>query len=213
MGIILDIVIIAIMALSIFLGYRKGLIKVAVSLFALLIAIVVTLLFYKPVSDVIIEKTDLDEQIEEAIIENASKKIEEESSEEEGNVIENLQQYVDNTVAETQNEIVESAAQVISVRVINIIAIIGLFLATRLLLILLVLISNIITELPIIKQFNDLGGIIYGIIRGLVIIYVILAIVYFIVSMSANTNITNLIDSSIITKFMYSNNILLNLIF
>lgn len=213
MGIILDIIVIAIMALSIFLGYKKGLIKLAVSLFALLIAIVVTLLFYKPVSNAIIENTEWDEKIESVIIENASKKIEEENQEDDGNVLENLQQYVDNTVAETQNEIVESAAQEISVRVINIIAIIGLFLATRLLLILLVLISNIITELPIIKQFNELGGVLYGVIRGLAIIYIILAILYFIVSLSANTNIANLIDSSLVTKFMYSNNILLNIIF
>ena len=77
MGIILDIILIAILAGSIFLGYKKGLVKVAVSLCALVIAVVVTLIFYKPISKAIIKNTDWDEKIEQMIIENATKKIEE----------------------------------------------------------------------------------------------------------------------------------------
>ena len=70
MGIILDIIIIAIMALSILLGYKKGLVNVAVKLFAFIIAIIVTFVFYKPVSNLIIEKTEINEKIENVIIEN-----------------------------------------------------------------------------------------------------------------------------------------------
>lgn len=213
MGIILDIIIIAIMALSIFLGYKKGLVKVAVKLCAFLIAIIVTLVFYKPVSNLIIENTELNEKIENVIIENGTKKIEESTEEEKKNFLENMQQYIDNTVTQTQNEIVENSAKEISVRLINILVMVGLFIGTRLILTLLVLISDLITNLPIIKQFNELGGVIYGIIRGLILIYAILAIVYLIVSMTANNSILTAIDSSIITEFMYENNILLNIIF
>ena len=74
MGIILDIILIFIMALSIILGYKKGLVKVAVKLCAFLIAVIITLVFYKPVSNLIIENTQLDEKIEGVIIENGTKK-------------------------------------------------------------------------------------------------------------------------------------------
>lgn len=213
MGIILDIIIIAIMALSIFLGYKKGLIKVAVKLCAFLIAIIVTLVFYKPVSNLIIQNTELNEKIENVIIENGTKKIDESNEEEKTNFLENMQQYIDNTVTQTQNEIVENSAKEISVRLINILVMIGLFIGTRLILILLVLISDLITNLPIIKQFNKLGGVIYGVIRGLILLYALLAIIYLIVSMTANNSILTVIDSSIITEFLYENNILLNIIF
>lgn len=213
MGIILDIIIIALMAISIFFGYKKGLVKVAVKLCAFLIAVIVTLVFYKPVSKLIIENTELDNKIENVIIENGTKKLEESDEESKGNFLENMQEYIDDTVAQTQNEIVQNAAKEISVRIINILVIVGLFIATRLVLILLVLISDLITSIPIIKQFNELGGVLYGIIRGLALIYVILAIVFLVVSMSANNGILTAIDSSIITKFMYKNNILLNIIF
>ena len=77
MGIILDIILVVILAGSIFLGYKKGLVKVAVSLFALIISLVVTLVFYRPISNTIINNTDWDEKIEQVIIENTTKKIEE----------------------------------------------------------------------------------------------------------------------------------------
>lgn len=213
MGIILDIAIIAIVALSIFLGYKKGLVKVAVKLCAFLIAVIVSLVFYNPVSNMIIDNTQLDEKIESVIIENGTKEIEQGDEEEQKNILENMKGYVENTVAQTQNEIVKNAAKEISIRLINILAIVALFIATRVLLILLVLISDLITSIPIIKQFNEIGGILYGAIRGLAIIYVILAIVFLITSITANNSIIQMINSSYITQFMYNNNILLNIIF
>lgn len=214
MGIVLDIILIALIGLSIFLGYRKGLIKVAVKLFAFVIAVVVTLVLYKPVSSLIIEKTGLDEKIENVIIEKGTQEIQENKGEvkEEG-FLAYMQEYVGDTVAETQNEVVTNVAKVVSIKAINIIAIIGIFIITRVALILLTLISDIITKLPIIKQFNKLGGTIYGGLRGLIVVYFILAIAFLIVSATGNNTILTLIDSSIITKFMYTNNLLLNIIF
>ena len=70
MGLIIDIVIIAILALCIIMGYKKGLINVIFNIFAFLLAIIITLVLYKPVSDIIIKNTDIQEKIETEIIEN-----------------------------------------------------------------------------------------------------------------------------------------------
>jgi uncharacterized membrane protein required for colicin V production len=214
MGIVLDIILIALIGISIFLGYRKGLVKVAVKLCAFLIAVVVTLVLYKPVSSLIMEKTDLDEKIENVIIEKGTQEIQENKGDvKEDGFIAYMQEYVGATVANTQNEIVTNVAKVVSVKAINLIAIIGIFIITRLALILLTLISDIITKLPIIKQFNKLGGIMYGALRGLIVIYFILAIAFLIVSVTGNNTILTVIDSSIITKSMYTKNVLLKFIF
>ena len=68
-------------------------------------------------------------------------------------------------------------------------------------------------SLPILKQFNKAGGIIYGIIKSLIIIYLLLAIVFAITYITGNTTISKAISESYITKLFYNNNILLNLIF
>ena len=72
MSIVVDIIIVAIILLSTFLAYRKGLISLAIQLVAFVIAIALTLLLYKPVSNVIINVTGIDEAIQNAILEEAN---------------------------------------------------------------------------------------------------------------------------------------------
>ena len=88
-----------------------------------------------------------------------------------------------------------------------------IFIIIRAILLLLTFISDIITSLPLIKQFNEVGGVVYGIIKGLLIVYVILAIVFLIIMISGKGTLSEIISSSYITKFFYNNNILLNMIF
>ena len=72
MGVIVDLIIIAIVALSTYLAYKKGLVALAIKLCAVVISIVITLLLYKPVSNLIINTTSIDETIQNAILEKAT---------------------------------------------------------------------------------------------------------------------------------------------
>ena len=72
MGIILDVIVIAIFALNIFICYKKGLVRLAVGLIAVLTAIVLSIILYKPISNLVIKNTGLDKKIENVIIENFS---------------------------------------------------------------------------------------------------------------------------------------------
>ena len=213
MGIILDLVILGIILLNIFICYKKGLVKLAVGLVAVLVSIILALLLYKPVSNLIIEKTEIDNKIENAIIENFTAKEDNEAEVDDSGFMKYIEQYVDDAVNKTKNEIVTEAAGTIAIKVINIGVIILIFVVARLILILLTFITDLITELPIIKQFNEIGGVLYGIVKALLIIYVILAIAFFLVYVTGNATISEAISSSFITKFFYNNNILLNIIF
>ena len=70
MGILIDVILIAIVILNVAIGYKKGLINVIFNICAFLIAILVTLILYKPVSNLIINNTDIDDRIKEVIINN-----------------------------------------------------------------------------------------------------------------------------------------------
>ena len=50
-GIVLDVVVVAIIALSVFLGYRKGFVNLAIRLIALILSIVVTVVLYNPIAN------------------------------------------------------------------------------------------------------------------------------------------------------------------
>lgn len=69
MAILIDLIVIGIIILSTFLGYKKGLIGVAFKIISFIIAILITLILYKPVSNLIIEKTTWDDAIQNVIYE------------------------------------------------------------------------------------------------------------------------------------------------
>ena len=74
MGIAIDIFIVLFMMLSIFIGYKRGLIKVGIRLFALIIALLLTIILYRPIARVVMDKTQLDENISNTIYSKISDK-------------------------------------------------------------------------------------------------------------------------------------------
>ena len=213
MGIILDLIIVAIIASNIFICYKKGLVKLAVGLVAVLAAIILSVILYKPVSNLIIKNTGIDKKIENVIIENFSADTQNGGETKYVGVIDYLEKYANDAVTKTQNEIVYETAGTMAVKITNIIVLLAIFIIVRAVLVLLTFVSDAITSLPLIKQCNEVGGVIYGIIKAFLIVYIILAIVFLIVLVSGNSTISDMISSSHITKFFYENNLLLKIIF
>ena len=56
---IADIFVILIIMLCILIGYKKGLIKVAVRLLSFFVALIIALILYTPISNYIIENTEV----------------------------------------------------------------------------------------------------------------------------------------------------------
>ena len=213
MGIIIDVVLIVLLLLSIFLGYKKGLINVIFNLCAFLVAIVVTFILYKPVTNWVVDNTELDETIKKSILENGV-------TAKEGNEIDNeegldkyIEKYAKDAITDAKNNAVESVADVLTLNAVKIIVAIALFIVVRILLIFAKALGEALSEIPIIKQFDKAGGILYGALVGLIVIYIALAIVFFIISINRIDGLAEAIDSSIITKYLYGNNLILNIFF
>lgn len=192
---IADVIIIAVLALSIFLGYKKGLIELGISLCAVVIAIVATLILYRPITNLIINTTNLDETIENKIVENIS--IDEQGGEGENSI-----------QGQIQNEILPTTAREISISIIRTGVMLILYIVIRIALRLVTALANLIAKLPILEQFNEIGGIIFGAIRGIALIYIVLLIISFVGQVNSTNVIHKEIDNSIIAKEMYKNNII-----
>jgi len=212
MGIVLDIILLAVLVLSIFLGYKKGLISVVFNLCAFLLAIIITWILYTPITNAVIKNTEIDDNIRNAIIEKGV--IENKEEKEEENVVNKyIQEYVTIPITNTTNDVVEETAKVVSEKVVAIGVAIVLFIVVRIALILLKFVIEGIAKLPIIKQFDKAGGTIYGAIRGMFIIYIFLAILFLVMSINNSGMIANMINTSLISKYLYANNLILNIVF
>lgn len=83
-----------------------------------------------------------------------------------------------------------------------------LYIILRIALIFISFIADSIASLPILKQFNKAGGILYGLLRGVLIIYVVLMLIGVFGQVNPNNSVHMQIEDSYLGKLMYDNNIL-----
>lgn len=223
MAFIIDIIIIAVIALCTFLGYKKGLIKLAVGILGFFLAIIIALVLYTPISNFIINNTNVKDNIKNAISDTVkSYVIKEESAEGEEKQQESkvMVTYIDGIVAKQkemivtgEKELIDTVSDNVAVNIIRIGVALAVFIISKLILIFINVFADLIGKLPIIKQFNKAGGTIYGVIQGILIVYIVFAIISLIAPMLNNTDFLKQINNSLIGNMVYNNNIILKLLF
>lgn len=196
MGIVIDFTVISFILLSIFYGYKKGLVKVGIRLVSFLIAIVITFVLYKPISMMIIENTTIDEIIQNTLIDKIDTK--DKSNNE----------YIENRIlGDAKSNLVTEIAKPLSYNIIYTVVMILLFVISKIILFLISSLTDILTKLPIINQFNKFGGILYGIVISFFIIYLILLLISFVCKYDSGNQIYNIINNTYITRLLYEYNI------
>ncbi len=201
MGIIIDIIIIAIIAISTFLAYKKGLIALAIKLCAFIIAIVVTFILYNPVSNLVINVTNIDETVQNAILEKTTDLINQEE-------IANQNETMQNLINQAKEGTLPEASRELAISIVKFGVMIILFLAVRIGLVFVTALANMLAGLPIIKQLNKSGGIVYGLLRGIILVYAIFMIMVIVQKVNPTMNIEENIKETFIAKYMYEHNVL-----
>ena len=201
MGIIIDIIIIAIIAISTFLAYKKGLIALAIKLCAFIIAIVVTFILYNPVSNLVINVTNINETVQNAILEKTTDLINQEE-------IANQNETMQNLINQAKEGTLPEASRELAISIVKFGVMIILFLALRIGLVFVTALANMLAGLPIIKQLNKSGGIVYGLLRGIILVYAIFMIMVIVQKVNPTMNIEENIKETFIAKYMYEHNVL-----
>mgnify|MGYP005787053381 CR=1 FL=1 len=211
MSIIVDLVILAIIILCIIIGYVRGLTGSLIKIVSFVLSIVIAFVLFIPISNLIINNTQIDENLEQSIREMIVGNDNKEENMPEA-ITDYIAQQIESASDSAKEAIADSTAREVSLTIVKAGTWIILFIVARILLIFLRFITSLIAKLPVIKQFDKLGGIIYGILEGLIIVYVLLAIISF-VSPMVNGSLSNAIEESFVGSIMYNNNLLLKIIF
>lgn len=214
MSIIIDLIIVGIIALCVIVGYAKGLTGALIKIVSFVLSLIIAFILYMPLSNYIINNTQIDNMIENTIRESILKNDDQTKKEE--NMPTAITDYINQKVEDASNSVKEnvinSTAKDVSQTIVRAGTWIMLFIIARIALIVLKFITALIAKLPVIKQFDKLGGIIYGLLEGLVITYLALALISFITPMTKG-NLSSDINKSYIGSRMYNNNLLLKIIF
>ncbi|OKZ74480.1 MAG: hypothetical protein BHW00_04565 [Clostridium sp. 26_22] len=200
MGIVIDIILVLIVALSAFLGYKKGLVELGAKLFAGIIAIVITLIIYKPVGNIVIKNTSIDEKIENTILEKTTNVIDENSKISDNKYI---QDASDNAVSQVKEEVLPEQARNIAVNVVYVATALILFIVSKIVLSIVISLANAVASLPILKQFNEVGGFLYGLVRGAIISLVLILVIGTIAKLNPNGSLSKNVESTYLLKEVY----------
>lgn len=218
MGIIIDFIIVAIIGICLFLGYKRGLTGSILRILSFVLAIIIAFILFKPVSNFIIQQTKIDDtiyntiqgRIVEVYANATNDKI----------VIENMPAVISDYINETiqnGNKTAEEASKEVANNVTNMIIYIAtwilVFIIARIILMAVKMLSKIVVNIPVIKQVDKAGGILYGIVEGILIVYLAFSLVTFIVPMLETDTLTEQIHHSYIGEKMYNDNILLKIVF
>lgn len=225
---IIDLLGIIIVFISGIIAFKKGFVKTFFGFVSSFLALILAFLFCNMGVTLIKENTRIDEWLETTISESLSAHEEEqmeennefEIEESTGNnllteTLQNLPQNIKDTVGlEEQKEVAKKAIVEKSIDIIlKILSWIIIYLVVRIVLVVVCFVFNGIMNIPFLKQINNLTGLALGIILGLFRIYVGLAFISFLVSVTPLDYLLGLIKNSMIISVMYENNILISLIF
>ena len=220
---IVDIVIILIVLFFVLIGKKRGFALSLLSTCSIILSIVISLFLYQPVETYLRENTELKEQISNAIISsmNNEDKSDQESTNEnqqgesEGkgffnSLINNYVNLGKEKAEETKNQVVQQTAENITENILKVLSFVIVYILVTLILLILKFALKIFTKLPVINQIDKIGGIILGFAEGVIIVYIIIAIISIVVPEKKDGNISQKIDESYIGRYVYNNNVIKN---
>lgn len=205
---IIDVIIIALIVLGGFIGYRKGLVGIVVSLVGLIISLILAFCLQVPVANYINSTSigvELRTSIKEGITEALETKIQGEN--EKSNVF--YDAIVDKI--ETQDNI-DNVSNSVTMFILKGISFVLIFIVVFVTSYIINMVLNLVFDLPILKKINTIGGIGAGILKSLLKIWIVLAIIMFLSPMPIFAPVSQYILNTNVTRILYENNLIVAII-
>jgi len=218
----IDFAVIGIVIAYALIGYARGFVFSVFKVISIFVSAFLSIQVYPYVSKFLISIVHLDKTLKGMIFENLDKIITPEQLAKTNPVTDiihswsmpkPIEEMVMNgmsvQVGQMKQNVVENISSSLSVAGVNIISIIAVFAIVSFALIFARSILEGIASLPVFAQINRAGGFAFGILEGIIVIYIGFAILTIFSSSKDLQNIFTAINTSLVAKQMYANNMLL----
>ena len=237
---IIDIVVLLIIAVSVFVGYKKGFVKTVINLLSFFVAIGIALMFYKPMAIILTENTTIDDWIIEHVTSSYENKtqelesgdavfiseaitdknqeavrLEEQDVKKDINIFNLLPDNIlENSSFETiKNQTKLEIAYKISELIMNLLSLIIIYIVVKVTLLVATFVLDGIMRFPILKQLNEILGMVIGAVIGFIQVYLAFAVITLISSISDISVVIEAIKMSAFASVLFENNLIINLLF
>lgn len=217
---------VAIVLICVLVGFRRGLIKSAVSAVGIVGAIVLANICNPYVNDFLCKHTEVRNVVRDKIEKNLGlddigdklSVYEQEDYIEKLDLPEIVKDYIrsgdkkNQTVADNAEKYLDYVTDYLTDMVMNGIAYILTVFIIALLLLIALGISNILAGVPVIGGIDRAGGIVFGLAQGILIVWLLMLIITFLSAFSWGNQMMAMIDESAVLSYAYKENIFLKFI-
>ena len=105
-----------------------------------------------------------------------------------------------------QLEVVNAVAKSAADMAMNIFAFIGVLILSRVVIWIAIRLLNIMSKLPVINGFNRIAGLLLGLVQGVAVVYIALALIFAFAPVGTNDSINEIMEDSSVAILMYDNN-------
>lgn len=208
-----DFIAILILIALAFWGSKKGLVRSIFSLGSLVLSLVLALTLYPVVTD-FLNQSVVGDYVRLNVYKVFDQKQEEPQETDTAGDTLNLPDSLESAITGTMNEaaftVKESIAENTAQLALKLLGIIIVFVLVRVILWLLVHFLNAVAHLPILRSINRLLGGVLGLGYGILLIYLLLAVLTFTTTLKTFNKPIQLVLDSRYVSVMYNENILLN---
>lgn len=208
-GLILDIITAIILAASAFIGVKKGFVWTLISFASWFMCIVLGFLSLGVVSDYLCENTSLDDIINNTIISSVSESITESSA------YQAIPDLYSSLVDNTTSDIIYATSSSLTSIIISITSFILVVLIVRLICFIMLHLFSKKHNDGVIGFFDGLLGFVFGLTRGIILVFVLFAVLVPLLGVvfpGLSTSVLNSMDTSYVAKYLYNDNALLIII-
>ena len=221
------IAVIAVLLLGVIKGYRRGFLRIAVSLVSLVFVVILATKISPYVGDFIVERTPVYENVRHRIIEVYAEKnnaLDNSLSENQDITIESYElpdliasALISNNTSDMYNLLAatlfeEYISGYLAKIVIKAGSFCGLFAAFAIVIFMILTAIKILEHIPVLKTFNRILGMFAGLSVSLIIIWVFFTAVMIFFTDSAGMWMLEQIKRSILLSYLFNNNLLLQFI-
>lgn len=222
---LLSIILLAYIAIEALLGMKRGFFRSVLSLVIMLAAVVITYHFSPDVAAFIRKNTDIESTVEKQMVKHFSDTEEEPQSRKEKKEYlneRNLPEYIKDQISRNNNSVIYEAlgvtsfthyiAAYISSIIVNIVSYLITFLTVWVLLHLLGHMLDWICHLPILKGLNRVGGLLFGVAKGILFVAVFFLLLTLFSSTVPGKWLLTQIEENEMLRCIYEKNPLLDLV-
>jgi len=210
---IIDILLILIILLATFIGYKKGFVKMIVKFATFILAILLAFLLQASVSKFIGESLGFENTISTAV-EKRLTNFTSSKEKDEVNipVLQNTIDKINNSSEDKKSEVINSWSDKVTDFILKGISFIAVFLVVSILMGIIGLILDTVVKLPVLNTLNGTLGAAVEFILIIFRILILLAIISFLSPLGIVNVVTDYINDSCITRWLYENNIIISII-